>query len=95
MLDVGCATGRIVLDYLAQGIDTDAVTNVKLRVWNVVLENLTPEHLTLRHVMRLDKPLVQGAATMPAGVYDYTYNITVDANAAAPQGEPAPVKITN
>ncbi len=26
-LDVGCATGRIVLDYLAQGIDTDGVDN--------------------------------------------------------------------
>ena len=77
------------------GQTADEVTNVKLRVWNIVLENLTPGQLTLRHVMRLDKPLVQGTATMPAGVYDYTYNITVDANAAAPQGEPAPVKITN
>ena len=27
VLDVGCATGRIVLDYLAQGIDTDGVDN--------------------------------------------------------------------
>lgn len=56
---------------------------------------MTPGQLTLRHVMQLVKPLVQGMATMPAGVYDYTYNITVDANAAPPQGEPAPVKITN
>jgi len=27
VLDVGCATGRIVLDYLVQGIDTDGVDN--------------------------------------------------------------------
>ena len=27
VLDVGCATCRIVLDYLAQGIDTDGVDN--------------------------------------------------------------------
>lgn len=27
VLDVGCASGRIVLDYLAQGIDTDGVDN--------------------------------------------------------------------
>jgi len=71
------------------------VTFVKLRVWNIILENLTPGQFTLHHVMRLDKPLAQGAATMRAGVYDYTYQITVDANAVAPQGEPAPVKLTS
>jgi len=76
------------------GQAADEVTFVKLRVWNIILENLTPGQFTLHHVMRLDKPLAQGAATMRAGVYDYTYQITVDANAVAPQGEPAPVKLT-
>jgi len=77
------------------GQAADEVQMVKLRVWNIVLENLTPGEFILHHVMRLDKPLAQGQATMPAGVYDYTYKITVDANAVAPQGAPAPVKITS
>jgi hypothetical protein len=38
---------------------------------------------------------MQGIATMSAGVYGCSYNITVDANTAPPQGEPATVKLTN
>ncbi len=77
------------------GQAADEVLMVKLRVWNIVLENLTPGTFTLHHVMRLDEPMIQGTATMPAGVYDYTYKITVDPDFKAPEGEPAPVKITN
>jgi len=76
------------------GQDVSKVINVKLRVYNVVLENLTPGLLTLRMVQTVDRPVLQGTATMPAGVYDFIFKITVDANAAAPQGTPAPVKIT-
>jgi len=70
------------------------VLNVKLRVYNVVLENLTPGLLTLRMVQTVDHPVLQGTATIPVGVYDFTFKITVDANAALSQGAPAPVKIT-
>jgi hypothetical protein len=76
------------------GQDASEVSMVKLRVWNVVLENLAPGSLTLRQVMRFDKPLLQGQATMPAGDYDFNYNITVDASAAVSSGTPEPVQIT-
>ncbi len=75
------AFGSVDADVPVQALPgqaADEVATVKLRVWNVVLENLTPGEFILHHVMRLDKPLAQGQATMPAGVYDYTYKITVE-----------------
>ncbi|MCE7986034.1 MAG: hypothetical protein DYG89_33065 [Caldilinea sp. CFX5] len=55
---------------------------LKLRVWNVVLENLTPGSLTLHEVLRVDKPFLDlfSSATIVAGVYDLTYKITVSAD---------------
>ena len=77
------------------GQDAGKVSTVKLRVWNVVLEDLAPGQLSLRQVMHFDRPLMQGGATMPAGDYDFTMNITVDPTATVSQGTPEPVKITN
>src|SRR4051812_26753501 len=66
------------------GLDGSKVMTAKLRVWNVVLENLQPGVLTLRMIQTNDKELLQGTATVPAGTYDYVYTITVDPNAVAP-----------
>lgn len=84
------AFGSVDADVPVNAVPGEAAGKViyaKLRVWNVVLENLTPGPLTLRMVHTYDRDVLQGAATMPAGVYDITYHVTVDAAAAAIPGQ--------
>jgi predicted ester cyclase len=91
------AFGSIDVDVPMAGMpgqDASQVTTAKLRVWNVVLENLQPGVLTLRMTQTNDKDLLQGTATMPAGSYDYVYTITVDPNAVVPAGASDPVKFS-
>lgn len=59
------------------GEEASAVINVKLRVWNVALEQLAPGLLTMRYVWHVDRDLLYGQASLPAGVYDITYKITI------------------
>lgn len=77
----------------APGEDASKVLNVKLRAWNVALENLTPGQLELRYVRNVDRDLTDEMTTVPKGLYDITYKITVDASLAASEGTPAPVEL--
>lgn len=77
----------------APGENASKVITVKLRTWNVVLENLTPGQVELRYVWRVMRDLVDEMATIPQGVYDITYKITVDAALAVEEGTPAPVEL--
>jgi hypothetical protein len=74
------------------GEDASDVINVKLRVWNVALEHLTTGLLTLRYVWHVDRDLMYGQATLPAGVYDFTYKITVS-DSTTYDGTPGPVEL--
>ena len=90
------AFGSVDADVPVQAVPGEAsskVITVKLRVWNVVLENLTSGALTLRYVLHIDHELPYGGAKVPAGVYDFTYKINVDAAAAANPGTPEPVEL--
>jgi hypothetical protein len=57
----------------APGEDASEVINMKLRIWNVVLENLTPGPLELRYVWNIDRDLIDEMTTVPKGIYDITY----------------------
>lgn len=74
------------------GEDASAVINVKLRVWNVALEHLATGLLTLRYVWHVDRDLMYGQATLPAGIYDFTYKITVS-DSTTYDGTPGPVQL--
>jgi ketosteroid isomerase-like protein len=75
------------------GQDPSEVVNLRLRAWNVVLENLTPGQLELRYVWNITRDLSDEMTTTPQGVYDITYHITVDESMAAAEGPPEPVEI--
>jgi hypothetical protein len=75
------------------GQDPNEVLTVKARVWNVILENLTPGQFTMRLVWHASREVFDGAITSPAGDYDLTYKITVDPSLAAGGGAPAPVEL--
>lgn len=73
------------------GQDAGEVVNLQLRVWNVVLENVTPGEFTMRQRIASTAEVFDGDITWPQGVYDITYLITVDEAMAAAGGEPEPV----
>lgn len=77
----------------APGADASKVQSVKLRTWNVMLENLTPGQVQLRYVWNIDRELADEMTTVPKGIYDITYKITIDKSLAAGQGTPAPIEL--
>jgi hypothetical protein len=90
------AFGSLDADVAVQAVpgeEASAVINVKLRVWNVALEHLAPGLLTLRYVWHVDRDLLYGQASLPAGVYDITYKITISASPYVDVGTPEPVEL--
>ena len=75
------------------GEDPNKVIDMPLRLWNVALKDLQSGQFELRHVWHVGQELVDSTTTMPAGVYDITYKITVDPSLAASEDEPAPVEL--
>ena len=75
------------------GEDPNKVIDMPLRLWNVVLKDLQTGRFELRYVWRLDQEFVDSTTTLPAGVYDITYKITVDPTLTASEGEPAPIEL--
>jgi hypothetical protein len=75
------------------GEDPNKVLILKARVWNVILENLTPGQFTMRLVWHVSREVFDGDVTSPAGDYDINYKITVDPTMALPEGAPAPVAL--
>lgn len=61
----------------------------KLRHWNVILENLQPGPLEIRHVFTIASDLTDSENTMPKGVYDITLKATVE-EPSTDEGTPTP-----
>ena len=90
------AFGGLDADVLVTGMpgqNCNEVLNLKARIWNVILENLTPGQFTMRIVWHASKEIFDGDVTWPAGDYDTSYKITVDPSLAVPEGAPAPVAL--
>lgn len=75
------------------GQDPNQVLTLKARVWNVILENITPGEFTMRLVWHISQEVFDGDVTSPAGDYDINYKITVDPSMAVNEGTPEPVSL--
>jgi hypothetical protein len=75
------------------GQKPNEVLNLKARVWNVILENLTPGQFTMRLVWHVSREVFDGDVTAPVGDYDVNYKITVDPSMAVNKGTPEPVSL--